>query len=146
MRDIFSVSGPACGAKMSGIVSKMSSYAWSAEQAVVYVTLTVIGASLGLLEGTFKGFQKLQPNLTSRQGFEDLIYGSNHRGDRDRHSIADLIASWIPIYKKHPQPAIEGEWLTLMSLSGTEPIDTRCRYPVSLFLIPRCLHHNIKSN
>ena len=109
MRDLFSVSGPACGATMSGIVSKMSSYAWSAEQAVVYVTLTVIGASLGLLEGTFKGFQKLQPNLTTREGFEDLIYGSNHRSDKDRHSIADLLASWIPMYKNKTRPAIEGE-------------------------------------
>ena len=100
---------------MSGIMSKMSSYAWSAEQAVVYVTLTVIGASLGLLEGTFKGFQKLQPNLTSREGLEDLLYGSNHRSDPDRHSIADLLASWIPMYKKRTQPAIRGERLIPMS-------------------------------
>ena len=99
---------------MSDLVSRVSSIAWSAEQCVVYFTLTVIGASIGLLEGTYKGFQKLQPNFRSREGLEDLIYGSDHKGDRG--SIKDLLLSWIPgarPSKKQNQPNLKRELLSL---------------------------------
>ena len=91
---------------MSDIVSRVSSYARSAEQAVVYVTLSVLGASLGLLEGTFKGFQKLQPNFRSREGLEDLLYGSNHK--EDRGSVTELLKSWVP-FLHHNQPNLKRE-------------------------------------
>ena len=80
----------------------------------MYFTLTVIGASIGLLEGTYKGFQKLQPNFRSREGLEDLIYGSDHKGDRG--SIKDLLLSWIPgagPSKKQSQPNLKRELLSL---------------------------------
>jgi hypothetical protein len=103
---------------MSDLVSRVSSIAWSAEQCVVYFTLTVIGASIGLLEGTYKGFQRLQPNFRSREGLEELIYGSNHRGDRG--SIKDLLLSWIPgagPSKKQNQPNLKREFLSLTKSS-----------------------------
>ena len=91
---------------MSDIISRVSSYAWSAEQAVVHVTLSVLGASLGLLEGTFKGFQILQPNFRSRESLEDLLYGSNHK--EDRGSVTELLKSWIP-FLHHSQPNLKRE-------------------------------------
>ena len=107
---------------MSDIISKVSSYAWSAEQAVVYVTLSVLGASLGLLEGTFKGFQTLQPNFRSRQGLEDLLYGSNHK--EDRGSVTELLKSWVP-FLHHSQPNLKRERL-VSAESYLTPLHAYC--------------------
>lgn len=93
---------------MSDIVSKVSSYTRSAEQAVLYVTLSFLGASLGLLEGSIKGFQKLQPNFTSREGLEELLYGSNHKDHRG--SVTELLSSWVP-FLHHRQPDLKREGL-----------------------------------
>ncbi len=111
--------------RMTDIVSKVSSYAWSAEQIVLSFTLSVLGASVGLFEGTFKGFQKLQPSLTSREGLEDLLYGSNHK--ERKGSISDLLASWIP-FMHHHQPITKRGSLRRSRTSCKLP---RCMRPLT---------------
>lgn len=91
------------------------SYAWRVEQALVYFTFSVLGASVGLLEGSFKGFQTLQPSFRSTEGIQALIYGSDHKGERDQHSISDLLFSWIPVYKKHEQPSPKRECFDVLA-------------------------------
>ena len=98
---------------MSDIISKVSSYARSAEQAVLYVTLSFLGASFGLLEGSYRGFQKLQPNFTSREGFEDLLYGSNHK--EHRGSVTELLSSWVP-FLHHSQPSLKRKRLLFVEI------------------------------
>lgn len=98
--------------KMSGgVLTHVSEYLLNLEQHLLAITYMLIGASAGLLTGSVSATKKLKNNFTSTDGLRDLIYGSEHRDEKDRRSVSDLLKSWVPGFQMSSAPVKQSKSL-----------------------------------
>lgn len=89
-------------AKGQDLITTVTQTFFSVEQRLLHFTYACIGASIGFLQGSFHGAQRLQPHFASTDGFKELVCGSEHP-ERKSQSVSDLLKSWIPNFSSQKQ-------------------------------------------